>query len=71
MKKTKGRLQQPPPPYFRKLRNVMGAVGAIGAAVLAAPVSLPSMVVTAAGYAFVIGIVGATISQLPTEGNEK
>ncbi len=52
------------PPFFRKLRNIGLGLTAVATAVLTAPVSLPVVVVTAAGYLATAGVVASAISQL-------
>lgn len=52
------------PPFFRKLRNIGLGLTAVATAVLTAPVSLPIVVVTAAGYLATAGVVASAISQL-------
>ncbi len=57
------RLQQDTPPFFRTLRNIGLGLAAAGATIVAAPVSLPSIVVTIANYLIVAGSVAGAISQ--------
>ncbi len=59
-----GRAKAPTPKFFRKLRTIGITIGAIGAAVVAAPVALPATIVTAAGYLVTVGSVVAAVSQL-------
>ena len=44
------------------------AVGAIGAALLSAPVTLPAAIVAAAGYMATAGLVASAISQVVYKG---
>jgi hypothetical protein len=61
------RMKQPTPSFFRKVRNAGLALVSISGAILAAPVALPALVVTIAGYVTVAGTVAATVSQAVTE----
>lgn len=60
------RLQQETPPFFRTLRNVGLCLAAAGATIVAAPVALPSIVVTIANYLIVAGSVAGAVSQVTT-----
>lgn len=55
------------PSFWKKVQRVGIIAGAIGAAIIAVPVSLPVAVVTSAGYLIAIGGVTATLSQLTKE----
>jgi ABC-type xylose transport system permease subunit len=46
-------------------------LGAIGGILVAAPITLPAAIVTAAGYMVVAGGVTATLSQLTVKDNEQ
>jgi hypothetical protein len=59
-----GRANAPTPKFFRKLRTIGITIGAIGTAIIAAPVALPVAVITAAGYLVTVGSVVAAVSQL-------
>ena len=58
------RALSPTPTFFQKLRNIGLALAAISAAIVAAPVSLPAIVVTIAGYLAVAGSVLGAVSQI-------
>ena len=60
------RINAPTPSFFKRLRNFGLALAAISAAILAAPVALPLVIVTAAGYAAVGGAVISAVSQITT-----
>ena len=62
------RLTAPTPGFFRKLRNIGLIITAVSAAVLTAPVTLPSVVITVAGYLAVAGSVIGAVSQVTVEG---
>ena len=61
------RLTAPTPRFFRKLRNIGLIITAVSAAVLTAPVTLPSVVITVAGYLAVAGSVLGAVSQATVE----
>ncbi len=57
------RCGQDTPPFFKKLRTIGLVVAAAGAAILAAPVALPAVLVTMGGYLVVAGSVATAMSQ--------
>jgi len=57
------RMTQPTPDFFKKLRNIGLALAAISGAIAAAPVALPAIVVSIAGYMAVAGGVISAVSQ--------
>lgn len=61
------RAKAPTPKFFKVLRNIGLALAAIGETVLAAPIALPVIVTSAAGYLAVAGGVISAVSQLTTE----
>ncbi|MEO6129991.1 MAG: hypothetical protein ABIP30_16700 [Ferruginibacter sp.] len=65
------RVQAPTPGFFKKLRNISLILTTLGASVLAAPVALPALALKIAGYLFVAGGVGTTVSQAVTVQDEK
>ncbi len=64
------RYKKPTPTFFRKLRNIGIALAATGGAILAAPISLPALVITIASYLAVAGTVVTTVSQSVVSDNE-
>lgn len=54
----------PTPKFFKTLRNVGIVVGAIGTAILTAPVTLPAALITISGYMVTAGGVATAVSQL-------
>jgi ABC-type xylose transport system permease subunit len=62
------RLVAPTSGFFKKIRNIGLCLAAIGGAIIAAPVSLPAIVVTVAGYLTVAGGVMTAVSQATVEG---
>ena len=61
--KLKDRFKRPTPKFFRTLRNIGIALAAAGGAILAAPISMPAIIMTIAGYLTVAGTVVTTVSQ--------
>ncbi|MFT4802532.1 MAG: hypothetical protein ACI93N_002312 [Flavobacteriaceae bacterium] len=57
------RIKEPTPPFFKKLRNIGLILAAVGGAILAAPITLPAIVLSIATYITVAGTVATTISQ--------
>jgi hypothetical protein len=64
------RYKKPTPTFFRKLRNIGIALAATGGAILAAPISLPALVITIASYLAVVGTVATAVSQAVVSDNE-
>jgi hypothetical protein len=65
------RLAAPTPKLFKKIRNAGLAMAAVSAAILAAPVALPAVLIKAAGYLAVAGGVASAISQATTGAEDK
>ncbi|MBW4359369.1 hypothetical protein [Flavobacterium taihuense] len=61
------RAKAPTPKFFKVLRNIGLALAAVGGTVLAAPIALPVIVTSVAGYLAVAGGVISAVSQLTTE----
>lgn len=55
------------PSFWKKVQRIGIIAGAVGAAIIAVPVTLPAVLVTSAGYLIAIGGVTATLSQLTKE----
>jgi hypothetical protein len=64
------RAVSPTPTFFQKLRNIGLALAAISAAVMTAPVALPAIVTTIAGYLAVAGTVLSGVSQITVTGDQ-
>ncbi|WP_412561407.1 hypothetical protein [Winogradskyella sp. MIT101101] len=64
------RYKKPTPKFFRTLRNIGIALATAGGAIIAAPVSLPALVVTVATYMTVAGTVATAVSQAVTADDE-
>ena len=60
------RVKSPTPKFFKVLRNIGLILAAVGGTILAAPVALPVIVTSAAGYLAVAGGVISAVSQLTT-----
>lgn len=60
------RAKAPTPKFFKVLRNIGLVLATIGGTILAAPIALPIVVSTAAGYLTVAGGVLSAVSQLTT-----
>jgi len=67
MEDLKNRWNAKTPEFWKKVQKVGIVAGVIGGALLAAPVSLPAVVITGATYLVVIGTTTATLSQLTKE----
>ena len=63
MKKIVERIQEPTPKFFKKIRNIGLVLTAISGVIAAAPISLPVVLVTVAGYLAVAGGIASAISQ--------
>jgi uncharacterized membrane protein HdeD (DUF308 family) len=61
------RAKAPTPKFFKVLRTIGLALLAVSGSIVAAPVALPAVVVTVAGYAAVAGGVLSAISQITVE----
>lgn len=66
MKKIISRAKAPTPKFFKVLRNIGLALATVGGTILAAPIALPVVVTTVAGYLAVAGSVVSAVSQLTT-----
>lgn len=63
MKKIVERIQEPTPKFFKKIRNIGLVLTAISGVIATAPISLPAVLVTVAGYLAVAGGIASVISQ--------
>jgi hypothetical protein len=57
------RYNKPTPKFFKVLRNIGIALATAGGAIIAAPISMPALVVTIATYMTVAGTVATAVSQ--------
>lgn len=60
------RAKAPTPKFFKVLRNIGLVLAAVGGTVLAAPVALPVVISSIAGYLAVAGGVLSAVSQVTT-----
>jgi uncharacterized membrane protein HdeD (DUF308 family) len=65
------RAQAPTPKFFKVLRNIGLTLAAVGGTILAAPVALPVVVGTIAGYLTVAGGVLSAVSQITTTNDKQ
>jgi predicted MFS family arabinose efflux permease len=70
-KNLKERWNAKTPKFWKKVRNIAIALGAVAGVILTAPLSLPAAVITAAGYLATAGTVAATLSQLTVEDKKE
>ena len=64
------RWASPTPKFFKKVRNIGLVIGALGTAILTAPVSIPLVITTVGGYLVTIGSVVVAVSQLTINQEE-
>ena len=62
------RLVAPTSKFFKTIRTIGIVLAAVGGALVAAPVALPAIVVTIAGYAVVAGGVMTAVAQATVDG---
>ena len=60
------RVKAPTPGFFKNIRFIGLIMATLGGSLLAAPVALPAIVVTIAGYLTVAGAVATALSQVTT-----
>lgn len=63
MKKVIERIQEPTPRFFKMIRNIGLLLTAVSGVIATAPVLLPAVVTTVAGYLAVAGGIASAISQ--------
>ncbi|SNR65647.1 hypothetical protein SAMN06265371_1082 [Lutibacter agarilyticus] len=64
------RYKKKTPTFFRKLRNIGIALATAGGVIIAAPISLPAIVITVATYLTVAGTVATAVSQAVVSDND-
>ena len=67
MKTLKDRWSAKTPTFWKKVQRVGIVAGALGAALIAAPIALPAALITASGYLVAAGGITAALSQLTVE----
>jgi hypothetical protein len=63
------RVAAPTPKFFKTIKVIGITLLAASGALLAAPVALPAIITTIAGYLAVAGTVASAISQVTVEGH--
>ncbi len=58
------RVVSPTPTFFQKLRNIGLVLAAVSAAIISAPVAIPAIITTIAGYLALAGTVLSGVSQI-------
>jgi len=58
------RLTMPVPKFFKKVRSIGLVLGAVGGAILGAPIVLPASIITLAGYLVTAGLVSSALSSV-------
>ena len=64
------RIQAPTPKFFKTLRTIGLVMLGISGSILTAPVALPALLVTIAGYSAVAGGVLSAVSQITVAGQD-
>ena len=62
------RLKMPTSAFFKKMRNAGFILAAIATTIMTAPIALPAIVITIAGYLAVAGAVVSAVSQATVKG---
>jgi uncharacterized membrane protein HdeD (DUF308 family) len=65
------RAKAPTPKFFKILRTIGLALLAVSGSIIAAPVALPAVMVTIAGYSAVAGGVLSAVSQITVDEQAK
>ena len=65
------RAKAPTPKFFKILRTIGLALLAVSGSIIAAPLALPAVVVSIAGYSAVAGGVLSAVSQITVEDKSK
>lgn len=71
MKHLRDRWNGKTPNFWKKVQRIAIVAGAVAGVIIAAPVTLPAAVITAAGYVATAGTVAATLSQLTVENTKE
>jgi len=67
MKNLQQRWNAKTPSFWKKMQKIGIIAGTIGGIIIASPVALPALLVSASGYLLLAGTVTATLSQLTVE----
>lgn len=65
------RIKAPLPKRWKKWQRIALTIGGIGAALAAAPITLPTSIATLSGYMITIGGIGAAVAQLGVDEHKK
>lgn len=65
------RVKAPTPKFFKTVRTIGLGLAGIGGAILAAPVAVPSALISIAGYVTLAGGVMTAVSQTAVDTNAK
>jgi len=68
-KTLKERWQSKTPKFWKRVQRWAIITGTAAGVILAAPITLPAVVITMAGYVVTAGTVAATLSQLTVDDN--
>lgn len=71
MDNLKERWQAKTPKFWKKVQRIAIVAGTVAGLIIAAPVTLPAAVITAAGYVVAVGTAVATTAQLTKEDNQQ
>jgi len=67
MKNLQQRWNTKTPTFWKKVQKIGIIAGTIGGIIIASPVALPALLISASGYLLLAGTVTATLSQLTVE----
>jgi hypothetical protein len=67
MKNLQQRWNAKTPTFWKKMQKIGIIAGTIGGIIIASPVALPALLISASGYLLLAGTVTATLSQLTVE----
>ena len=70
MKTLKDRWSSKTPTFWKKMQKIGIIAGTIGGIIVASPVALPALLISASGYLLLAGTVTATLSQLTVESTD-
>jgi len=70
MKNLQQRWNTKTPTFWKKIQKIGIIAGTIGGIIVASPVALPALLVSASGYLLLAGTVTATLSQLTVESTD-
>jgi hypothetical protein len=69
MESLKERWNAETPKFWKKVQRIAIIAGTVAGLIIAAPISLPAVIVTAAGYVVAVGTAVATTAQLTKVDN--